>query len=246
MYENGQEAGSMKVVVGDKDHYGLPTPIIASTMNYAIANPYWHVPEHIIRNKFVTKVLAEGQTFMNRNGFEVLTDFGPSGQPVPISAVDWKSVKAGTTNVLMRQRPNGINSMGRMKFPFPNKEGIYLHDTPMKDYFTLANRAKSNGCIRVEDYRKLATWLFGHDVAAAGSEPEQHITLPRGVPVYVTYLTMVPTASGMTSFEDRYGWDRPGVMAGGMDLTVGVTAEAGAREAVEAVGGKTKAAGAPH
>jgi murein L,D-transpeptidase YcbB/YkuD len=246
MYENWQEAGSMKVVVGDKDHYGLPTPIIASTINYAIANPYWHVPEHIIRNKFVTKVLAEGQTFMNRNGFEVLTDFGPNGQPVPISAVDWKAVKAGTTNVLMRQRPNGINSMGRMKFPFPNKEGIYLHDTPMKEYFSLDNRAKSNGCIRVEDYRRLANWLFGHDVAAAGSEPEQHMTLPKGVPVYVTYLTMVPSSTGMASFQDRYGWDRPGVMAGGMDMTVGVTAEAGSREANETIGGKAKTAGAGH
>jgi len=246
MYENWQDVGSMKVVVGDKAHYGLPTPIVASTINYAIANPYWHVPEHIIRNKFVTKVLAEGQTFMNRNGFEVLTDFGPNGTPVPISAVDWKGVKAGTTNVLMRQRPNGINSMGRMKFPFPNKEGIYLHDTPMKEYFSLENRAKSNGCIRVEDYRRLANWLFGHDVAAAGSDPEQHMTLPKGVPVYVTYLTMVPSSTGMTSFEDRYGWDRPGVLAGGMDLTAGVTADAGSREASETLGGKAKTVGAGH
>ena len=246
MYENWQEVGSMKVVVGNKDHYGLPTPIIASTINYAIANPYWHVPEHIIRNKFAERVMAQGQTFMARNGFEVLTDFGPSGTPVPISAVDWKSVKAGTTDVLMRQRPNGINSMGRMKFPFPNKEGIYLHDTPMKDYFNKADRALSNGCIRVEDYRKLAYWLFGHDVAASGSDPEQHMTLPKGVPVYVTYLTMVPTATGMASFEDRYGWDRPGVLAGGMDLTAGVTADAGSREAAETVGAKVKTAGAGH
>ena len=63
--------------------------------------------------------------------------------------------------------------------------------------------------------------LFGHDVAAAGSEAEQFIALPRGVPVYVTYLTLVPTSAGMGYFEDRYGWDRPGVVADGMDTTVG-------------------------
>jgi murein L,D-transpeptidase YcbB/YkuD len=104
-----------------------------------------------------------------------------------------------------------------MKFPFPNREGIYLHDTPKKEYFALENRAKSNGCIRIEDYRRFANWLFGRDVAAVGSEPEQHMSLPRGVPVYVTYLTMVPDATGMASFSDRYAWDRPGALAGGMD-----------------------------
>ena len=88
--------------------------------------------------------------------------------------------------------------MGKMKFPFPNREGIFLHDTPTREYFAQANRALSNGCIRVEDYRRLAYWLFGRDVAAVGSEPEQHLALPRGVPVYVTYLTMVPE-------RDRHG-----------------------------------------
>jgi murein L,D-transpeptidase YcbB/YkuD len=231
MYENGQDVGSMKVVVGSKAKYGLPTPIVASTIHYAIANPYWHVPDHLVR-KFAPRIAKEGQAFMNRNGYEVLTDFGPNAQPVPISSVDWKAVQAGTTKVLVRQKPNSINSMGKMKFPFPNREGIYLHDTPLKEYFSQADRSLSNGCIRVEDYRRLAHWLFGRDVAAAGSEPEQHIPMQRGVPVYVTYLTMVPTSEGMTTFTDRYGWDRPGVLAGGMDMTVGggstATAAAGA------------------
>jgi L,D-transpeptidase YcbB len=133
--------------------------------------------------------------------------------------------------------------MGRMKFPFPNREGIYLHDTPTREYFGLANRAKSNGCIRVEDYRKLAYWLFGRDVAAAGSEPEQHLSLPRGVPVYVTYLTMVPSSTGLASFEDRYGWDRPGVLAGGMDISIGRGTGAAGRET--AVAGGSAGAGTP-
>jgi murein L,D-transpeptidase YcbB/YkuD len=246
MYENWQDVGSMKVVVGDKLHYGLPTPIIVSSINYAIANPYWHVPDHLVR-KFAPRVQAQGQSFMDRNGYEVLTNFGPGGQPVPISTIDWKAVGAGTTKVLMRQKPNSINSMGKMKFPFPNKEGIYLHDTPMKEYFSLANRAKSNGCIRVEDYRRLANWLFGHDVAASGSGPEQHMSLPRGVPVYVTYLTMVPSAAGIDKFEDRYGWDRPGVLAGGMDLTVAMSSAAGSNEVIEGSSGKASAvASSPH
>ena len=220
MYEGGQSVGSMKVVVGDKDKLGLPTPIIASTMHYAIANPYWHVPEHLVR-KFAPGIAKQGEAYMKRNGYEVISDFSEHPQILPTSSVDWKAVAAGTTKALLRQRPNGINSMGRMKFPFPNREGIYLHDTPKRDYFALSNRAKSNGCIRIEDYRRLANWLFSRDVAAVGSAPEQHVALPRGVPVYVTYLTMVPSTTGMASFEDRYGWDRPGAMAGGMPAVSG-------------------------
>ena len=230
MIEGGQSVGSMKVVVGDLDKLGLPTPIIASTMHYAIANPYWHVPDHLVR-KFAPGIAKEGEAYMKRNGYEVISDFSKNSQVLPTSSVDWKAVAAGTQKALLRQRPNGLNSMGRMKFPFPNREGIYLHDTPKREYFSLANRAKSNGCIRIEDYRRLANWLFGHDVAAVGSDPEQHIALPGGVPVYVTYLTMVPSSTGMASFEDRYGWDRPGAMAGGMPAVRGLASAAGAESA---------------
>ena len=221
MMEGGQSIGSMKVVVGSKKKYGLPTPIVASTMYYAIANPYWHVPEHLIRKTTAPGVVKGGEAYLKARGYEIISDFSEHPQILPASSVDWKGVVAGTTKVLLRQKPNGQNSMGKMKFPFPNKEGIYLHDTPTREYFALGDRAMSNGCVRVEDYRRLANWLFGRDVAATGSAPEQHIAMQRGVPVYVTYLTMVPGATGMTSFEDRYGWDRPGVLAGGMDTTVG-------------------------
>lgn len=230
MYENGQSVGSMKVVVGDKDKLGLPTPIIASTMHYAIANPYWHVPPHLIRSAVAPNAARQGAAYLKAKGYEVISDFSKSPTILPAASVNWKAVAAGTERVNMRQMPNGENSMGKMKFPFPNREGIFLHDTPRREHFAKANRAISNGCIRVEDYRKLAYWLFGRDVAAIGSEPEQHLSLPRGVPVYVTYLTMVPDASGITKFADRYGWDRPGVMAGGMDAGAG-TVGAG-REAV--------------
>lgn len=234
MYEGGKRVGSMKVVVGSKAKYGLPTPIIASTMHYAIANPYWHVPPHIIR-KMAPNIAGAPEAYMKKNGYEVLSDFSGQPQILPASSVNWKAVAAGTEKVILRQLPNGQNSMGKMKFPFPNREGIYLHDTPKREYFAEENRALSNGCIRVEDYRGLAFWLFGRDVAASSSEPEQHLQLPRGVPVYVTYLTMVPGETGMLTFKDRYGWDRPGALAGGMDVHDGVVGS-GQREAAGAGG----------
>ncbi len=223
MVENGQEAGSMKVVVGNKLKYGLPTPIVTSTMSYAVANPYWHVPPHLIR-KFAPKIAKGPAAYLKAHGYEVISDFGKNPTILAPSSVDWNAVAAGTQSVNLRQRPNEENSMGKMKFPFPNREGIYLHDTPNREYFDSAkwpDRAQSNGCIRLEDYRRLANWLFGRDVAATGPQPEQVLALPQSVRIYVTYLTMVPGPSDLTSFEDRYGWDRPGVVAGGMDTTVG-------------------------
>ena len=235
MYENGQSVDSMKVVVGSKAKYGLPTPIVASSIHYAVANPYWHVPPHIIR-KMAPNIAKAPEAYMKKHGYEVLSDYSGKPEILSASAVNWKAVAAGTEKVILRQKPNGENSMGKMKFPFPNKEGIYLHDTPKKEYFAEDNRALSTGSIRIEDYRRLAYWLFGPDVAAASTEPEQHISLPRGVPVYVTYLTMVPDAGDMKTFADRYGWDRPGVLAGGMDMSVGGATPA-AREAASGAGG---------
>ena len=222
MMEGGQSVGSMKVVIGDNVKLGLPTPIIASTMHYAIANPYWHVPTHLIK-KFATDIAKSPTAYLKSRNYEIISDFSKNPQIVDPTSVDWKAVAAGTSTAILRQKPGGQNSMGKMKFPFPNREGIFLHDTPTRVHFDKANRAISNGCIRVEDYRRLATWVMDRDVAAVGSDPEQHIALPRGVPVHVTYLTMVPSSTGMASFEDRYGWDRPGAMAGGMSATPSAT-----------------------
>ena len=95
--------------------------------------------------------------------------------------VNWKAIASGrqAPTILVRQQPGPWNSMGAMKFEMPNDYGIYLHDTPLKEYFSLANRAKSNGCIRVEDYRRLANWIFGRDVAAAEPKPEERVPAAR-------------------------------------------------------------------
>ncbi len=222
MIDEGQEVGSMKVVVGNKLDYGLPTPIVTSTIYYAIANPYWHVPPHLIR-KYALEIVKGPDAYLKAHGYEVISDFGEHPTVLTPSLVDWEAVAVGTQSVNLRQRPGRNNSMGKMKFPFPNREGIYLHDTPNREYFDSAkwpDRAQSNGCIRVEDYRRLAKWLFGRDVTASGDQPEQILALPQAVRVYVTYLTLVPDASGLKSFADRYGWDRQGVVAGGIDTTV--------------------------
>lgn len=232
MVEDGHDVDSMKVVVGNKEKFGLPTPIVAGTINYAVANPYWYVPPHLVR-KFAPNIAKAPDAYFKAHGYQVIADASEHPAILAPRSIDWKAVAAGSQAAFLRQGPSSQNSMGKMKFPFPNSEGIYLHDTPKREYFDTIkwpNRAQSNGCIRLEDYGRFARWLFGRDVAASGNESEQFIALPRGVPVYVTYLTMVPSSTGIISFEDRYGWDHPGIVAGGMDTTVGIPIVAAAAQ----------------
>jgi murein L,D-transpeptidase YcbB/YkuD len=98
--------------------------------------------------------------------------------------------------------------MGMMKFMLPNYFGIYLHDSPEKEHFTKNELWISNGCVRVEDYKRLAAWLFNGAVPK-GHDPkvEEKVDLPRPVPVYITYLTAQPTATGVQFMADHYGRD---------------------------------------
>ena len=207
MYENGRAVDSMKVVVGKLDYR---TPMVASVIWYTTFNPYWHAPEHIVRQTLAPKIAKEGEAFMKRNGYQVVSEFGPNAQVLPTSSVDWKAVAAGTAKVKIRQLPGALNSMGKMKFNFANPEGIYLHDTPTRAYFNLYNRALSNGCIRLEDAQRLGRWLSGREPVAPSAEPEKHVQLPQGVPVYVTYLTARPDLGEQALVRDVYGWDVPG------------------------------------
>ena len=206
MYEDARPVDSMKVIVGDKAKLGLPTPMIASVIWYATLNPYWHVPDHMLKKIIAKRVLSDGEAYLKRGGYEVVSDWEGT-QVIPASSIDWKGVAAGTVHIKMRQLPGPTNGMGKMKFNFANPEGIYLHDTPNKALFAQSNRALSNGCIRLEDAKRLGRWLMGREPVAPAAGAEQHVSLPQGVPVYVTYLTAQPHIGEPKLVRDIYGWD---------------------------------------
>ena len=206
MYENGQPVDSMKVIVGDKAKLGLPTPMIASVIWYATLNPYWHVPDHMLKKIIAPRAAKEGEAYLKKGGYEVVSDWNGS-QVIPASSVDWKGVAAGTVHIKVRQLPGPTNGMGKMKFNFANPEGVYLHDTPNKALFAQSNRALSNGCIRLEDAKRLGRWLLGREPVASAGAAEEHVSLPQGVPVYVTYLTAQPHIGEAALSRDVYGWD---------------------------------------
>lgn len=201
-YEAGRQVGTMRVVVGAPE---TETPMLAGTLQWAILNPYWNVPTYLARNSIAPKVLA-GRSLASQR-MEVLSDWSADARTLPASAVDWRAVASGEQEVRLRELPGAGNSMGRVKFLFPNREGIYLHDTPDRALLRRADRHLSNGCIRLEDAPALGRWLLGRPITAAGRTPEEAVPLPVQVPVYLTYLTADAAPAGVTFREDVYGRD---------------------------------------
>jgi murein L,D-transpeptidase YcbB/YkuD len=207
MIENGKIADSMKVIVGKPT---AQTPMLASTIYHATLNPYWNVPGDLVQKLIAPRVVEQGITYLTSHGYEVLSDYGSNAELLSPSKVDWKAVAAGRSLVKVRQRPGPANSMGQVKFGFPNGADIYLHDTPKKELFAQADRDISNGCIRLEDAERLSRWLMGREPAAASSDPEQHLLLPTPVPIYVTYLTAHADNGQLSFVDDVYGRDASG------------------------------------
>ena len=205
MYENGRAVDSMKVIVG-KPQYA--TPMIASRIHYATLNPYWHMPDHLVRDLVAANVVKQGLNYLKARGYEVVSEYSENAQVLSPASVDWKAVAAGTATAKIRQLPGANNSMGSVKFSFANGEGIYLHDTPDKALFAKDVRTLSNGCVRLEDAPKLARWLMGTEPSAVSSRPEQHVRLPKAVPIYITYLTAKPNGEALTFVDDVYGRDQ--------------------------------------
>jgi murein L,D-transpeptidase YcbB/YkuD len=185
MIEDGRVKDSMRVIVGKPE---TPTPELRSTINYETLNPYWHVTREVAKEVIAPRVLKEGDAYLNRQGYEVVSSFG-NPQLLSPDAIDWKAVAAGTATVKVRQKPGPANSLGRFKFDIPYSDGIYLHDTPKKELFALDDRSLSHGCVRLEDAEKLARWLLGKEPPVA-SAPEEHILLPKPVPITISYLDL--------------------------------------------------------
>ncbi|MGZ2410984.1 L,D-transpeptidase YcbB [Sphingomonas sp. F9_3S_D5_B_2] len=207
MYENGRVVDSMRVVAGRPGQIS-ETPMMNAFVRYVALNPYWNSPPDITARKLAPKVLLRGRAYLNQQGYEVVDQFGPGARVLNPMSVDWKGVVAGRVQVNLRQKPGPANSMGRMKFMFPNVQGIWLHDTPEKEKIEEAARLQSNGCVRLEDARRLERWLFnGRAPNPKGARPEQKVTLPAPVPLYITYLTAVPSGTSIVYFDDFYGKD---------------------------------------
>lgn len=206
MIEDGQIVDSMKVVVGKAGPH-TQTPMLASTIYYATLNPYWHVSDDLVQSLIAKNVLQQGLSYLKVHGYQVMPADKHDDQLLDPSKIDWHAVASGSLKVRVRELPGPANSMGRVKFGFPNAWDIYLHDTPVKDLFAQDDRDLSHGCIRLQDAERLARWMLDRDPRAAAGEPEQNVTLPTPVPIYITYLTAQAHDGQLSYVDDTYGRD---------------------------------------
>jgi murein L,D-transpeptidase YcbB/YkuD len=204
-FDRDRRADSMRAVVGAPK---TKTPMMAVLMRNAKANPYWNVPPELVRSLTAKKVGEQGLSYFKNFHYEVLADWSPNAPLIDPKTVNWKAIASGKLKptVRVRQLPGPWNSMRNMKFEMPNDYGIYLHDTPHPELFAQKDRWLSNGCVRLEDYRRFATWVFG-EYPRYSNTPEQRIDLPRPVPVYMTYLTVAASPNGVIFRPDPYGFD---------------------------------------
>lgn len=191
MFDGRRLDGEMKVITGATDS---PTPTMASLVEEAIARPYWNIPEDLAQARIARRVLRHGTSHLDRQHLKLLSDWTDNAVEIAPDAIDWKAAAARRLSIRVRQEPGPWNMMGEMKFLIRNDQGIYLHDTPERTLFHRADRRLSAGCIRVEDWRRLADWLFDGTAPAADGPPEQTHRLPRPVPIHVLHLSVDPTA----------------------------------------------------
>ena len=211
LYENGQQLDSMKVITGTSE---LPTPMIASVMYYITYNPYWHAPDHLagpdaaVDDPFRRAPRSCQVGNIAAKPAQAGLGVGDDGGERLVHLMGNGGGQFAEGGLKIQQGPGPLNSMGILKFPFPNPEDIYLHDTPDHSKFALADRNLSNGCVRVEDAKRLGRWLLGSDPIAPGTDAEMRVQLPKGTPIYLTYITAQVRDGKLSYLPDVYGWDK--------------------------------------
>jgi L,D-transpeptidase YcbB len=211
--EDGKEALRMRAVVGETMH---TTPVFSHQIQYLVFAPYWNVPNSIVERDIKPR-LQKNRNWLSTQNMELVTEFGNNARRVPVSRVNWNTMTRENFQYRVRQKPGPKNSLGKVKFMFPNEYAVYLHDTPYDQLFNEADRDFSNGCVRVEKPLELAEFLLqdtpGWDRnrirrAMNGSE-ELYVNLQEEVPVYLVYFTTWVEDDGTVHFrDDIYGHDK--------------------------------------
>jgi murein L,D-transpeptidase YcbB/YkuD len=204
---------SMNVVVGKAVRN--ETPVFAQNMRYIVFRPYWNVPPSIIRGEIIPSIL-KNRNYIASKGFEVTDQSGNVVTSGPITDEVLAQLRSGRLTV--RQKPGPTNSLGLVKFIFPNEHNVYLHSTPAPQLFSQSRRDFSHGCIRVQKPAELAAYLLRNQPpwtpdkvqAAMQTGPNnQQVNLTTPVPVLILYVTAVVEEDGSVHFfNDIYGHDK--------------------------------------
>ena len=205
--EDGVAVSRHTAVVGKPDR---PSPDINSKIIEINFNPYWTVPVSIVRRDLIPKMQAEPDYLANNH----IRIFDQHGNELSAAQINWYSNEA--VNYMFKQDPGDFNSLGSIRINFPNKDGVYMHDTPLKNLFGEDMRFHSSGCVRVQNVRELVYWLLRDTpgwsrekidaTIASGDRVDARLATP--VPVHWVYITAWATPDGVVQFrDDIYGRD---------------------------------------
>jgi murein L,D-transpeptidase YcbB/YkuD len=196
----------MRVVVGRP---ARRTPVFSSQISYLVFNPYWNVPYTIAVEDILPKVVSE-EDYLVRQQIRVFTNRNDSADEVDPQTVNWKHYDKTHFPFRLRQEPGPNNALGRIKFIFPNRFAVYLHDTPQRSLFNFTQRDFSSGCIRLENAQALAGYLLkersGYSpqtiTSILSSGVRQVARIPTPIPVHLIYMTAWVDANSRLQFRD--------------------------------------------
>ncbi len=211
--QNGQIVMTMRVVVGRRYRR---TPVFTGNMTHLELNPYWNIPTKIAVRDILPKIQNDLE-YLTRQNIRVFQSWELDAPEINPASIDWFHVTPTNLSFKFRQEPGPRNALGRVKFMFPNKFSVYLHDTPAHALFQKRKRTFSSGCIRVEKPIELTAYLLRGDpewtheriVTAIDSGETQIVRLPEPIPVHLLYWTAWVDADGKIHFrDDIYGRDK--------------------------------------
>ncbi|MDH3237229.1 MAG: L,D-transpeptidase family protein, partial [Deltaproteobacteria bacterium] len=197
------------------------TPVFSGTIKYLEVNPYWNIPHGIAVEEILPKIRKDPD-YLAKQRIRVFESWRENAPEIDPATVDWDQVTDRRFPFKLRQDPGPLNPLGRVKFIFPNKFAVYLHDTPARGLFQNPARGQSHGCIRVEKPLDLAAYLLRdaprrtREALAEmmeGGVPEV-ISLRDPIRVHILYWTAWVDGGGTVNFRnDIYERDPPLDMA---------------------------------
>jgi len=202
---------TMNVVVGKA--YDHSTPVFEEKMAYVVFRPYWNVPYSIAKAEYLSRV-ARDPDYLSKKGFEVVNSRQEVVTSGTVTSDVLEQLRAG--KLFLRQAPGPKNSLGLVKFIFPNDYSVYMHDTPAQEFFSKSRRDFSHGCIRLGKPADLAVWVLRDNPgwnmdrvrAAMNGSATQQVNLAHRIPVLIVYGTVIVTEDGTVHFyDDIYGHD---------------------------------------
>ena len=215
IFDHEKLVDTIRVITGKPNH---PTPVFGNKVQYIVVNPWWKIPESIVKKEML-RHLVSNPYYYEKRGKILKATWSEDSERIDPGSVNWSDYRAKSAHIPYRfmQVPSRRNALGKIKFIFPNQFSVYIHDTPSKKLFFRTDRAFSHGCMRIQKPRELlkAFSLYNDNIDVEAimkrlqGTQKKIINLKHKVPVDITYLTAFVDPYGNLNFrKDVYKYDK--------------------------------------